>query len=285
MRRHLPIVISSLALFIALGGESVALDVKAAATKLITGKQIKNSTITEAKLAKAVRRKLAKAGSPGPAGATGPAGSPGSAGVPGLMGPAGPAGATGPAGPAGPAGSIDGAAAGGVLTGTYPNPGLAANAVTGAAINESTLGAVPNAEALGGTPAASFQQKCAKGTVKAHAAITISSASDTEYTVAGVSKPYMCMGGTVYAKRSAVGQVDVAFHPTTPVNPSQFGAVVGDIAFANANATGAAYMANVNDGGNPGSPPFGFSSIITYRLRITDHNDVDVNQPVKIVVF
>jgi hypothetical protein len=88
----------------------------------------------------------------------------------GPVGQQGLAGATGASGPPGPAGPSTGPA-GGALAGTYPNPALASNAVTGAKvtdgsltgadINESTLSAVPSAidaSTLGGTPAASFVQ-------------------------------------------------------------------------------------------------------------------------------
>jgi hypothetical protein len=49
----------------------------------------------------------------------------------------GQAGAKGDTGATGPAGSIQGAAAGGVLTGSYPNPGLADGVVTAAKLDSS----------------------------------------------------------------------------------------------------------------------------------------------------
>lgn len=64
----------------------------------------------------------------GPAGATGATGAAGPQGIPGVAGPIGPAGPfgpqgiAGPAGPVGPAGDINGIAAGGDLSGNYPNP-------------------------------------------------------------------------------------------------------------------------------------------------------------------
>jgi hypothetical protein len=92
----------------------------ATAAKLITGKQIKDGSISSKDLSKAVQAQLAKTG---------------------LAGPAGPKGDPGPAG--GPAG--------GVLGGSYPNPTLADAAVTTAKF--ATLPAVvvkkPTAQAIG----------------------------------------------------------------------------------------------------------------------------------------
>ena len=70
----------------------------ATAAKLITGKQIKDGTITEKDLSKAVRAQLAQAG------AAGPKGDAGVAGAPGPQGEAGPKGATGSKGATGPVG-------------------------------------------------------------------------------------------------------------------------------------------------------------------------------------
>lgn len=74
-------------------------------------------------------------GSVGPTGPTGPVaatGPQGATGVTGLQGVTGVTGATGPIGATGPAGSISGVASGD-LTGSYPNPSLAA-AVAGAGL-------------------------------------------------------------------------------------------------------------------------------------------------------
>lgn len=67
-------------------GAVVATAATAGAASLITGKQIKNGTISAKDLSKAVRKQLAKAGATGPVGPQGPKGD---------VGPAGPTGPTG----------------------------------------------------------------------------------------------------------------------------------------------------------------------------------------------
>jgi hypothetical protein len=128
--------IALLALFVALGGTSVAGTAITSAKRLIKGKDVAPRAITSRHVKdRSLRRRDF---------------------APGQLprGPRGRAGATGATGPQGPPGvdgtdaTIDGVAAGGDLTGTYPNPSLAADTVTGADIDESTLGSVPNADRI-----------------------------------------------------------------------------------------------------------------------------------------
>ncbi len=85
MKRPGPaLIVATLALFVALSGSTYA-------AVQINGSQIKNGTITKAKLAKPLQKQVAKAG---PRGKRGPAGPMGPAGV-GLSGPPGVPGAQG----------------------------------------------------------------------------------------------------------------------------------------------------------------------------------------------
>lgn len=106
-------IIALIALFISLGGTSYAAVVPP--KNSVGTAQLKKQAVTTAKISKATLAALK--------GNTGPAG------PQGQTGPQGPAGSQGPAGPQGPAGSdasLANVAAGGALTGNYPNPQLAA---------------------------------------------------------------------------------------------------------------------------------------------------------------
>ncbi len=126
LRRH---HIGLLALFIALGGTSYA------AAKLprnsVGTAQIRSGAVTDAKLAKAVRDQLQRAGSPGPAGAQGAKGDTGARGQAGEPGAQGMKGDSGPQGPAGPtSGGVGGVNTGITLTAGTPTSGTTSVTLT-----------------------------------------------------------------------------------------------------------------------------------------------------------
>jgi collagen triple helix repeat protein len=85
-------VVATVCLFVVLGGSSLAAPVRDGAKRLITGKQVKDSSITTKDIRNAsLLSKDFKAGQlpPGPQGSTGPQGSPGPQGTAGAPGQAG----------------------------------------------------------------------------------------------------------------------------------------------------------------------------------------------------
>jgi hypothetical protein len=113
-------VMSSIAVFLVVAG-GTAFAASQLGKESVGTKQLKKEAVSLAKINAAAKTKLK--------GATGAKGAEGPKGATGAQGPKGEKGDTGPS--TGPAG--------GVLTGNYPNPGLAANAVTGANIQQNTL--------------------------------------------------------------------------------------------------------------------------------------------------
>ena len=165
--QRLGIALGTLALFIALGGPAAADQAAGRAAKLITGKQIEDRSLTVKDLSPAAVKSLQ--GKAGPAGADGTPGAPGPAGPKGEQGPPGPSGADGSTpqellakvSAADGAGSgldadaldgkssdafapfasalLDGDAAGGDLSGGYPSPQLASNAVGAAELASDSV--------------------------------------------------------------------------------------------------------------------------------------------------
>lgn len=113
-RTRLPspaLVVAVIALVVALGGTAAAasglITGRQIAPSTITGRNVRNHSLTASDLAPGTvgRGATGKTGAAGPAGPQGAPGAPGAAGVSGAVGPQGPAGAEGPAGPQGPAGA------------------------------------------------------------------------------------------------------------------------------------------------------------------------------------
>jgi hypothetical protein len=116
-------VMSSIAVFLVLAG-GTAFAASQLGKETVGAKQLKKEAVSLAKINAAAKKSLKGGTGPaGPKGATGPQGPKGDKGDKGDTGPS-----TGPAG--------------GVLTGNYPNPGLAANSVTGSNIQQGTLNSV-----------------------------------------------------------------------------------------------------------------------------------------------
>src|SRR2546430_668240 len=151
LRRNL---VAYIALFIALSGSAFA-----ATTSLINGSKIKPHTVAKNRLTNQAIRQLK--------------------GNRGLKGPRGLAGARGPTGSRGPTGPATGAA-GGDLSGAYPNPSIANGAVTTAKF--ASTAKAPDADKLDGIDSLGF----VRGT---GSALVASAATDLSGVVTPTTNP------------------------------------------------------------------------------------------------
>ena len=231
MRRHIPLVLSGLALFIALGGDAAATSVYSSAKKLISGKQIRNGTIAERKLAPSVRTKLNKAGEPGPAGAPGATGATGPAGNPARR--------ASRARRATRARRVDRRRSRRRRAHRHlPEPGPRRRR------RHRGQGPLERARRRGhrreparrrperlGTRRRGGRELPAgvrQGRDQGRTRRSSSPTSPRRSTQPRASRSaYMCSGGTVYAKRKGTGVADVVFHPTGQTG--QFGASIGGL--------------------------------------------------------
>ena len=120
------------------------------------------------------------------------------------------------------------------------------DSLTGADIDESSLGQVPqagNSDKLGGKAAGVYLDGCDVGTVHGFAKVAASGAFSASFTTAGVSPSFNCTGGTVQARRVSQGVYRVRFNGN--------GSVLA-VGSADSNGGGAddfVSARSVNDGG------------------------------------
>jgi hypothetical protein len=172
-------VMATLAMFVALGGGTYAATALVGPDGKVNGCVLAKGKTKGALRVVAPNQRCRRGERPLTFNQQGPQGLAGGQGPPGGQGPQGPPGGQGPQGSPGSDAEFNGAAAGGDLSGTYPNPAVKADAIdgakvangsltgddvfadslTGGNISESSLGQVPsaaNADTLGGLGPASL---------------------------------------------------------------------------------------------------------------------------------
>jgi hypothetical protein len=155
-------------------------------------------------------------------------------------------GATGAAGAQGARGSdaqFNGAAAGGDLTGSYPSPtvrpgaitgaGVAADSLSGAHIDESTLARVPDATKLGGVVAGAYARKNL-GTLSP----TNGGSSGIGFGLGTYTLHCTAAGTQVDFKNTSGGPVDVWIDDSTGTTSTPFHSAVADQGLVSTSDTG-----------------------------------------------
>ncbi len=238
------LLLSGIALFVSLGGDSLAQNGLAAATKLISGKQVKNGSLTGkdikngSLLAADFKKGSLPAGPTGPTGAAGPAGEQGPMGPAGSRGVAGETGADGPTGPKGAAGETgaDGP------TGPKGDTGeTGAVGPTGPKGDTGETGAVGPTGPTGTVDTSNFYNKAASD---ARFLPLAGKAADANLLNGLSSTAFLLVGGKAADSDRLDGKDSTAFYTTfTRVEgaPVTIGATAGSSAFASATCPAGAY--------------------------------------------
>lgn len=101
------------------------------------------------------------------------------------------------------------------LTGADVSDGGGVGSLGGADIIESSLSVVPgaaNSFQLGGLPAASYIEGCDVGAIHGIVHVDADPTFSATFATAGVTQLYNCAGGTIQAKRTALGVYRVRFN-------------------------------------------------------------------------